>query len=392
MSSPASRCRLLQLDDALLTTHLLPFVPNATFYTVLPCLTRATRRLMSSSSLHKRQAQRRFSIPDPLWTKMRQRPWWITRAREDEDEEEEEDEWWRQRKYGGDEEMDDGTEGLSVQAEGCSSVADRSDVQRAWAFTCRELYRRLTRVERHVFRYAPHNRYGDRYQLPDKILALLVNAWTTRLLMPHLPLAVGSNRGWSTRWVLRPADGDSELYNYKGDRMSLSDFPRLAVIIRGEESGGCKPLACWKWPLTFVAIDCGPDSDGRQPADLNSALIIEWSFDPRHWKNEYAQDDNMNAWDNAGQFVAAGGICAMYGRAPYGKTLQLAQRLLSQLPYQYDRTEQEIRDRRAEVHEYIAGVEREIFDRSADSEERVEQRKKRRLRLRDLFNDEKDAV
>ena len=280
--STAGSSLLLQLDEAFLSSHLLPFVPNAAFYTVLPCLSHAARRLLSSSALHKRQAQQRLSIPDPLWSKMRQRPW-VMKEEKDDDEDEGGDE--QEEEEGDDEQMADGAK--------LQSAPSLSEVERDWAVVCRELHRRLTRVERHVFRHAPCNCYGDRYQLPDAVRAFLIDSWTTRLLSPYLPLEKQKGQDWYAVWVLKPGEDDDRQLHYSEEgHLSLSDFPHLAVLVSCTERGTCESLSCcWANPRRFVVMDCGPGKDGRQPADLNSAPVLNWSCIPEEWQDGDEDED-----------------------------------------------------------------------------------------------------
>ena len=235
----------------------------------------------------------------------------------------------------GEEEGNDGVGEGGLQGEeeegGAPACSAESavDVERDWSLIGPTLHRRLSRVEAVVFRFAPLNRYGDRFQLPDDIRALLVDAWSSRLLTPHLPLVAKEGVDWRARWVLSASDSIQRLpFGHRRDEcVLLSELDCLATIIACTERGTCESLdCCWANPLRFIAIDCGSAADGQQPSDLNDALVINWDFDPNQCDND---PRSFCGWDNARRFVLDGAIRAVYRRGLSKMSLQVVARLLS---------------------------------------------------------------
>jgi hypothetical protein len=112
---------------------------------------------------------------------------------------------------------------------------------------------------------------------------MLVDAWMCQLLTSHLPLMADDGETYRAEWVLSPRHVVKALpYGpFPNDFMAPSDFHRLAIVVACVERGTCDSLdCCWANPLRFIAIDCGPAVDGRQPADLNGSSIVEFSFNP----------------------------------------------------------------------------------------------------------------
>ena len=337
--------QLLQLHDAVLKSQLLPLVSNHTFYVVLPQLCKSTRHLLSQSHLHKQQAQRRLSLSEALWREMRRREWQLA-----------EDEW---------------DKGNSDSYDEKSGTGDSSavEVQRDWSIVCRELYRRFTRLERLIFRHAPVNCYRERYQLPDAFHALLVDAWTVRLLAPHVPLATQVSGGfgevWRARWVVRPCHEVVELpADCRGRVVSASELRHLPIVLVLDDQCSVKARRWW-----FVSIDCRPAAvDGAQPADLNSAAIIAWRFDPDDYEDIKHVDRGTPAvrvWDSAHEFVIDGGIRALYGDRMTKDEKDSVERLL-RASYGQSDVAAEVR---SDVEEELEGEDEEDEDSFVGSED-----------------------
>ena len=342
--------QLLQMHDDLLTSHLLPLVSNDVLYVTMPQLCTVTRRLLAQSQLHKQHAQQRLSLSDVLWSEMRCREWQLAADEWDVDESANwEDDELQDYRIHEDEEEDE----MKVQ----NATGDKPsvEVQRDWSIVCTQLHHRLTRLERLIFRHAPLNCYGDRYQLPDAFRALLVDAWTVRLLTSHLLLKAQNRLEWRTLWVTRPSGAIEELPPDCKDRVvSTSELPYLPIFLSCTERGGCDSLDCCDAnPWRFVAIDCRPRAaDGRQPADLNSAAIVTWQFDRDDYADidvEYVDDSgtpSLRICDSAQQYLSKGGIRALYRRMPL-KVQRTVKRLL--LPPIDDQSDDAVEQQESDV-------------------------------------------
>ena len=304
------QCYLLQLNDASLTSHLLSFVPNHTFYVVLPQLCTVTRRLLAQSHLHKQHAQQRLSLSAELWREMRRREWQLAADDWDSDDRDNWDEHELQRNSGEEEKKGGGEgDGMNQHVE---DVASTVEVQRDWSVVCTELHRRLSRLEQLIFRHAPLNCYGNRYQLPDAFRALLMDAWTVRLLAPHMPLKLQKRGSWRAKWVLEPSDAVEELRSVDNSEfvVSASEVRHLPIFLSFRQRGD----GCWANPRQFVSIDCRPRSaDGRQPANVNDALIVGWLFDP----DLCVASVPYSLWHSSRHFLSQGGTHTLHygGRA-----------------------------------------------------------------------------
>ena len=346
------RSELLQLGDDVITTHLLPLVSSHVFYVIMPQLCTATRRLLAQCHPHRQQAQRRLSLSDELWSAMQRQGWqlakddwrkpmdgWEHMRRKYDDSESELDE--EETK---DEEEDREANKPARTAEPRSGQTGRAERQheagkrrrrreaasrqggqtkrskggeRDWSIIAPQLHRRLTRLERLIFRHAPLNCDGERYQLPDAFRALLVDAWTVRLLAEHVPLAMQIHTMLRAHWVVRPCHEVVELpEDCRGRVVSTSELRHLPIVLVLDDDGLGDPHDNWPTHVWwFVAIDCRPAAvDGRQPADLNSAAIFAWRFDPDDYANMHDIDRGTPAvrvWDSAHEFVIDGGIRAL---------------------------------------------------------------------------------
>ena len=303
--------QLLLLSDDVLTSHLLPLVSNDAFYVLMPQLCTVTRRRLTQSHVHKQQAQCRMLLSDELWREMRRREWQMAADEWDVDDSNSDDEDIF-RQYCG-EEGDGDEKNYEDKEDEDDATADKStmDVQRDWSIICTELHRRLTRLERLIFRRAPLNCYGERYQLPDAIRALLVDAWTVRLLTSHLPLRAQIRGTWRSQWVVKPKYQVHKLPPdcRHGAVVSASEVRHLPIVVSctdcDEECDSPTELANgWQ----CVSIDCRPcAADGRQPAHLNDALIVAWQHDQYAYTDTDSRALRLRVYDSARQFLSDGG-------------------------------------------------------------------------------------